>query len=631
MRTNCSAASTTEVGNDRVSRQAVSDAAEGRKVEESKRLLLVAAIAATLTACSPALPDYPTVENHWLDQNWGAEQRNWFHHASQGTMTFHVPYEWFMALEQPTLGLFNVGLVSDPAYLSRFGFIRSPADDAELPVGFAHGPAIIDPTSGSAWINPQSNQAFTEIGLTCAACHTGQLNYNGKGLLIDGGSAMTDLAKLTDALRTSIFLTKWIPGRFNRFAERVLGPGASDEAKKALRANLENVLASGEKEVALEKSVASKRVEEGFGRLDALSRIGNQVFSLDANQPANYAPTAAPVHFPHIWDTSWFDWVQYDGSIEQPMVRNAGEAMGVSALVNLSNSQRPLFDSTVDIKSLYEAEQLLAGTQPTLETGFNGLKAPKWPEGLLPAIDQARATKGAELYRELCQGCHLPPVNSPQFWDGQYWTEPNATGERYLKMPMIDIAYVGTDPAQSNGIENRQVTIPDDVAAASEGKIKTGGYGPALGATVEAVANRWYDSQTPPVPDDLRQKMNGNRKNGIRALPKYKARPLDGIWAAPPYLHNGSVPNLYALLSPLEERPKTFYLGSKEFDPVKVGYKDEPVTGGFQMDTSKPGNSNAGHEFSRDFNDKDLKGRGVIGRYLNEEERWSLIEYLKTL
>jgi hypothetical protein len=56
-----------------------------------------------------------------------------------------------------------------------------------------------------------------------------------------------------------------------------------------------------------------------------------------------------------------------------------------------------------------------------------------------------------------------------------------------------------------------------------------------------------------------------------------------------------------------------------------------PIAGGFQLDTSKPGNSNAGHKFSRDFNEKSVKGRGIIGRYLNEEERWSLIEYLKTL
>ena len=97
-----------------------------------------------------------------------------------------------------------------------------------------------------------------------------------------------------------------------------------------------------------------KNVEEGFGRLDALNRIGNQVFfnelrdsNVDAIQ--NYAPTDAPVNFPHIWDTSWFNWVQYDTSIMQPMVRNAGEALGVSAKINLIDPERTLFDSSVQV------------------------------------------------------------------------------------------------------------------------------------------------------------------------------------------------------------------------------------------------------------------------------------------
>ena len=50
----------------------------------------------------PPLPEpAPIKEAHWLDQNWSIEDRHWFHHASQGTATFPVPYDWFMALEQP--------------------------------------------------------------------------------------------------------------------------------------------------------------------------------------------------------------------------------------------------------------------------------------------------------------------------------------------------------------------------------------------------------------------------------------------------------------------------------------------------------------------------------------------------
>lgn len=51
----------------------------------------------------------------------------------------------------------------------------------------------------------------------------------------------------------------------------------------------------------------------------------------------------------------------------------------------------------------------------------------------------------------------------------------------------------------------------------------------------------------------------------------YAARPLYGI-CAPPYLHDGSVPTLYRLLLPLGQRPKTFALGAREYDPVKLGF-----------------------------------------------------------
>ncbi len=119
--------------------------------------------------------------------------------------------------------------------------------------------------------------------------------------------------------------------------------------------------------------------------------------------------------------------------------------------------------------------------------------------------------------------------------------------------------------------------------------------------------------------------MNGDRPNKIQAPLAYKVRPLNGIWATPPYLHNGSVPTIDALLSPVSERPAKFYLGNREYDPVKLGYHTEELANGFAFDTSLPGNSNRGHEFS------DTKGNGVIGPKLPPAARKALIEYIKTL
>ena len=56
---------------------------------------------------APPLPEHVEPRAaYWLEQNWALEDRHWFHHASQGTATFPVPYNWFMALEQPRLHFF---------------------------------------------------------------------------------------------------------------------------------------------------------------------------------------------------------------------------------------------------------------------------------------------------------------------------------------------------------------------------------------------------------------------------------------------------------------------------------------------------------------------------------------------
>src|SRR5690606_18198960 len=56
-----------------------------------------------------------------------------------------------------------------------------------------------------------------------------------------------------------------------------------------------------------------------------------------------------------------------------------------------------------------------------------------------------------------------------------------------------------------------------------------------------------------------------------KELMAYKTQPLAGVWATAPYLHNGSVPNLYELLLPPEQRSVKFWVGNREFDPKHVG------------------------------------------------------------
>jgi hypothetical protein len=67
-------------------------------------------------------------------------------------------------------------------------------------------------------------------------------------------------------------------------------------------------------------------------------------------------------------------------------------------------------------------------------------------------------------------------------------------------------------------------------------------------------------------------------------------------------------------------------MGSKRFDPVRVGYDGAHVEGATLFDTAQPGNANSGHRF------KDgPRGKGVIGPALSASERAQIIEFLKSL
>ncbi len=79
-----------------------------------------------------------------------------------------------------------------------------------------------------------------------------------------------------------------------------------------------------------------------------------------------------------------------------------------------------------------------------------------------------------------------------------------------------------------------------------------------------------------------------------------RAAPLIALHASAPYLHNGSVPTLRALLEPAARRPVTFPLGNA----------------GFVLDTRVAGNGNQGHEF---------------GTALSAAEKQDLVAFLQSL
>ncbi len=616
-------------------------------------MLLTAFTLASIIGCSnmptvavPEIPhNLPVKEVRWLEQNWSADERFWFHHVSQGTSTLPVPYSWFLALEQPELSPLGApDLLSDPDYLRRYGFIPSPKqvgnDVAQqdyhltfygnpdgLPVGFSRFPASLDPVTGE--MQPD------QIGFTCAACHTGQIEYRGISLRIDGAPAMTDLGKFRNAVALALAQTDAVPGRFGRFAKRVLGEARTAEQAAQLQGALKALLTRIQQLKIITDTVADQNVEEGFARLDAINRIGTQLFFTDLlgapgfDAKVNLTGNNAPVNYPHIWDTYWFTWVEYDASIMQPMFRNAGEALGVGAKINLVNPTRPLYKSAVGVQELHEIEQLLAGKNPHSGTpGFKGLRSPLWPEDVLGSIDLVRKERGRALYRELCQSCHLAPVNEASFWADKRWLASNEAGERYLNLVEVPIAQIGTDPGQAWILGKRRITLPAylDVLGMSKDNetVVNGTFGKVLAAVVDKTTATWYDEHNIAPAD--RDSMNGYRPNLLQTKNIYKARPLNGIWATAPFLHNGSVPTMYALLSPVDERPRLFCLGDREYDPAHMGYRTQCSEGTFRLDTSIPGNLNSGHEFTNS-----RVGYGIIGRALDHQERMDLIEFLKSL
>ena len=586
-------------------------------------LALIGLAVALYYVANPNLPTYQQPSDlHYLDQ-WGEEQRQTYYYTPQGTTVKGLRYDWFSALEMP----FGTEKFARLDYLARFGFLTDPKQQpsvlnpGNLPVGFTRHQ------------DSESGEHFLDI--SCAACHTGELRYKGQAVRIDGGAALHSLASTVPTLRgggfgqalgMSMAFTYYNPLKFRRFAQEVLGdqyPQGRDQLREDFKQVLDRLLATAFNDWHR----VLYPTEEGFGRTDAFGRIANTVFG-DVLDDANYRVANAPVSYPQLWDIWKFDWVQWNGSAMQPMARNVGEALGVGASLHLLDehgkgvAEADRYASSVRLHDLYTLEETLKRLQP-----------PKWPEAVFGKVDLPLASRGKALYTENCAYCHAP---DPKPRDQRL--APSRDPE--WKMRVVPISIVGTDPTTADNIADHRFDISRlgwtkaelsklDVrlygASLDEVDFKSISSAKGLAYITAYVENRAY--QDAGIGPRQRKEMDGyGLPIGVQEKRGYKARPLDGIWATPPFLHNGSVPNLFELLSPVYERQAQFWVGNFEFDPVRVGYRSDKFPGGFLLDTRVTGNGNGGHEF-RDG----CRQEGVIGRALSPDERLALIEYLKVL
>jgi mono/diheme cytochrome c family protein len=571
----------------------------------------------------PNLPDYEAPEEFRYLEQWSEADRQLYYYTPQGTQVKGLEYDWFRALELP----FSRSKFAAPEYLARFGFLVEPgqqataSNPANLPVGFARHE---DDETGRAYLD-----------VTCAACHTGELRYNGQAIRIDGGAAMHSLASTVPTLRGGSFgqalgmsmaFTYYNPFKFHRFAHEVLG--VNDERDRdQLRHDFKQVLDRLLGTAYNDWHRGLYPTEEGFGRTDAFGRIANTAFG-DAIDPVNYRVANAPVSYPQLWDIWKFDWVQWNGSAMQPMARNVGEALGVGARVQLLHENG---------QPIPEAQRYASGVRVrdlhTLETTLMRLAPPRWPEEVLGNIDLDQASLGRALYQENCAYCHEA---KPKPADKRF--APDRDPEWHMRV--VPTSIVGTDPNTADNIADHRFDLTRlgwtqgeldrlDVRlyGESSGPLDLSSISSAKGLAylTAYVEDRAYRDAG--IGPQERAEFNGyGLPIGVQELRGYKARPLDGIWATPPFLHNGSVPTLFQLLSPVAERQKTFWVGSREYDPKHAGIHTERFKGGFLFDTSITGNSNRGHEFRAG-----CRGNGVIGRALAPHERWALVEYLKVL
>jgi hypothetical protein len=430
---------------------------------------------------------------------------------------------------------------------------------------------------------------------------------------IDGAPTLADFTRFNESLVQALEATLQNDKKFKRFAKQVLA--SADPVSE------ENLYQAVSEQTAVLQQTLQRSApdyEYGFGRVDALGIILNEVFGDDLQQSDNVLPPNAPVSYPHLWDTPRLDWVQWNGSVNNPIGRNTGEVLGTFGHVQLTGPAANLGTTTARARELLELERLITT-----------LTAPQWPEDILGDIDHDRAERGRLIYSQYrngepsCETCHaLPDAN------GQYPMTPaeeNYFGVRFIETTMTGLSDVGTDPVAALSFATRMAYtgelapyLPEPYTGASQLPAPI-----LLSITVGMAVQNSIGRLDPPLTAAEKAEIIGYRVKtaGLppympRNILAYKARQLDGIWATAPFLHNGSVPSLYELLLPTKQRSQSFYVGSWRFDPKEVGYRSHPSKRAFLFDVTLPGNSNAGHEYGTD---------------LSEEERWDLVEFLKTL
>ena len=567
----------------------------------------------------PLIPG-PRADTGSNPPSWSPQEQQAFYTADQGSRI--IPIFWFLALNKA-----DGSALFAADGLARYGYLANPKSAVNpwgLPVGFMVANDIA------------AYGGRPTLAMNCAACHTREITIEGRPVRIDGGPAIADFYGFLSDLDAAVEAVVG-GGAFDDFAHRVLGAKYSAAAAVALQVEVEAWYA----EYGSFMKAALPDRSWGPIRLDAFGMIFNRVSGLDLGLPQNIRNADAPVRYPFLWNASRQDKTQWNGAAENglytmAMGRNLGEVFGVfgrfKPIRNVLLPDLVNFAGRNNSANFHNLQQL--------ETLIAKLPAPRYP---LP-IDPALATRGKALFvSEQCMNCHWPVPGrfkntwktplTPEDTDSRMFvnaqtkikaiaplegvTVPQLFGPKPLTPNSGQIDVLGT--SVGNTLLEQLTLDPDGVLEAILADLRTltipqakptprTAAIPTAGVTPQA----FLQSQM----RDLYRQVGLDQTGAA-----YEARVLNGIWAVAPYLHNGSVPNLWALLQKPADRPKKFMLGSKEFDPKNVGL--DTTTSPFNFtylatpcDMINDGNSNCGHYW---------------GTNLSDDDKWALIEYMKQL
>jgi hypothetical protein len=579
-----------------------------------------------------------------LDQGWTEAQRQWWYTTPQGSRL--LPLSWLTSVEQKD----GMDKFLSDANVKKLGYLPASTPGIGLPLGFVVDQGPAPDNSQQPW-----------VGMTCAACHTSEFTYGQHRVRIDGAPTLADFQSLMEGLLASLVATRNDTQKLDRFVTAVLGASSSAEDRAKLITDLDRQITWFTRLEA--KNASPSRY--GHGRLDAQGFILNKIaLSVGATEPLIDFPSDAPASYPFLWTTpQQTPKVQWNGIAPQPlfdqtlnhktfdvgaMLRNVTELIGVFGSVDVNLvPDKDGYASSLRIENVID-----------LENQVKILKSPRWPEQVLPPIDVNLANQGRALYTKYgCNGCHTVLDQDP---------EPQAQ----VTIQMKGLGDVGTDiwlacnaylhESKSGLLEGRDSFVPsgpmsgpianvdrtfkllvnmsfsmlqramqDAATSAPAGStvssepVVSGYRNLFKGASVATVTPSVQPGEAPEFDNPVKERRAQRCRSDTDPILAYKARPLNGIWATAPYLHNGSVPTLYELLLPPNQRKTVFWVGGTEFDPNDVGFKSGPGDGPFEFrvrdanDKVIPGNDNAGHDY------------GTAS--MTEQERRALVEYLKTL